>query len=199
MLLGLPAVQAIGVEWRLVTPAEDARDDAAPYVPKSTPPAVSGAPVITVKQPDVSRPLHNPMTFDIQFSAAQGAMINRSTLRVKTGSVSTVTQRLLGHATWTASGLFAADADVPTGNHRISVSIADNLGKVRHTCRQPKRSEMRPAGAAVIRSGVSPDQPSAGGVVEQSATRLVNARGSNRLRPPRARSGWPPPCLSGIV
>ena len=130
MLLGLPAVQAIGAEWQLVTPAEDARDDAALHVPQSTLPAVSGAPVITVKQPDVSRPLHNPMTFDIQFSAAQGAMINRSTLRVKTGSVSTVTQRLLGHATWTASGLFAADADVPTGNHRISVSIADNLGRV---------------------------------------------------------------------
>ena len=92
---------------------------------------MSGAPVITVKQPDVSRPLHNPMTFDIQFSAAQGATINRSTLRVKYGWLGIdVTQRLLGHATWTASGLFAADADVPTGNHRISVSIADNLGRV---------------------------------------------------------------------
>ena len=131
MLLGLPAVQAIGAEWQLVTPAEDARDDVALHVPQSTLPAVSGAPVITVKQPDVSRPLHNPMTFDIQFSAAQGATINRSTLRVKYGWLGIdVTQRLLGHATWTASGLFAADADVPTGNHRISVSIADNLGRV---------------------------------------------------------------------
>jgi hypothetical protein len=130
MLLDLPAVQATGAEWQLVTPAEDARDDAAPHVPQ-TPPAVSGAPVITVKQPDVSHPLHNPMTFDIQFSPAQGATINRSTLRVKYGWLGIdVTQRLLGHATWTASGLFAADADVPTGNHRISVSIADNLGRV---------------------------------------------------------------------
>src|SRR6516162_1076662 len=130
MLLDLPAVQATGAEWQLVTPAEDARDDAAPHVPQ-TPPAVSGAPVITVKQPDVSHPLHNPMTFDIQFSPAQGATINRSTLRVKYGWLGIdVTQRLLGHATWTASGLFAPDADVPTGNHRISVSIADNLGRV---------------------------------------------------------------------
>ena len=130
MLLDLPAVQATGAEWQLVTPAEDARDDAAPHVPQ-TPPAVSGAPVITVKQPDVSHPLHNPMTFDIQFSPAQGATINRSTLRVKYGWLGIdVTQRLLGHATWTASGLFAADADVPTGNHRIRVSIADNLGRV---------------------------------------------------------------------
>ena len=100
MLLGLPAVQAIGAEWQLVTPAEDARDDVALHVPQSTLPAVSGAPVITVKQPDVSRPLHNPMTFDIQFSAAQGATINRSTLRVKYGWLGIdVTQRLLGHAT----------------------------------------------------------------------------------------------------
>ena len=95
------------------------------------PTSVSGAPVITVKQPDVSHPLHNPMTFDIQFSAAHGATINRSTLRVRYGWLGIdVTQRLLGHATWTASGLFAADADVPTGNHRIRVSIADNLGRV---------------------------------------------------------------------
>ena len=65
------------------------------------------------------------------FGLAQGATINRSPLRVKYGWLGIdVTQRLLGHATWTAGGLFAADADVPTGNHRISVSIADNLGEV---------------------------------------------------------------------
>jgi hypothetical protein len=62
---------------------------------------------------------------------ARGTTINRLTLWVKYGWLGIdVTQRLLGHATWTASGLFAADANVPTGNHRISVSIADNLGRV---------------------------------------------------------------------
>jgi hypothetical protein len=131
VLLVLSAAQGIGAEWPLVTPAEEARDNAAPHAPQSATPAVSGAPVITVKQPNVSRPLRNPTTFDIQFSAARGATINRSTLRVKNGWLGIdITQRLLEHATWTASGLFAADADVPRGNHRISVSIADNLGSV---------------------------------------------------------------------
>ena len=131
MLLGLPAVQAIGAEWQLVTPVEDARDDAAPHVPQSASPAVSGAPVITVKQPDVSYPLHNPMTFDIQFTAAPGATINLPTFQARYGWLGiNITSRLLQHSTRTPNGLFAADVEVPTGNHRISVSIADNLGRV---------------------------------------------------------------------
>jgi hypothetical protein len=105
--------------------------DAAPYLQQSATPAVQGAPVITVKQPDISHALRNPMTFDIQFRAAPGATINPSTFRAKYGWLGiNITSRLLEHATRTSNGLYAADVDVPAGNHRISVSIADNLGRV---------------------------------------------------------------------
>jgi hypothetical protein len=84
-----------------------------------------------MKQPDISRPLRNPMTFDIQFRAAPGATINLSTFQARYGWLGiNITSHLLEHATRTPNGLFAADVDVPTGNHRISVSIADNLGRV---------------------------------------------------------------------
>jgi hypothetical protein len=107
------------------------RDNAAPRAGQSTTPAVSGAPVITVRQPDISRPGRNPMTFDVQFTAAPGAAINPSTFQARYGWLGiNITNRLLAHANWTASGLFAANVNVPTGNHRISISIADTLGRV---------------------------------------------------------------------
>jgi hypothetical protein len=127
----LPGKWAIGAEWPLVTPEEEARDNAAPHLRQSATPAVQGAPVITVTQPDISRALRNPMTFDIQFKAASGATIDPSTLQARYGWLAiNITSHLLEHATRTPNGLFAADVDVPTGNHRISVSIADNLGRV---------------------------------------------------------------------
>jgi hypothetical protein len=127
LFLTIPSAQG----WPLVTQNEAMRDKVAPRGRQSTTRAVSGAPVITVRQPDVSRPLLNPMTFDVQFTATPGATINPSTFQARYGRLGiNITRRLLAHATWTASGLFAANVDVPAGNHRISVSIADNLGRV---------------------------------------------------------------------
>jgi len=112
----LPGKWAIRAAWPLVTPGEEARDNAAPHVRQSTAQPASGAPVITVKQPNVSRALRNPMTFDIQFRAAPGATINLSTFQAKYGWLGiNITNRLLGHATRSPNGLFAADVDVPTG------------------------------------------------------------------------------------
>ena len=127
----LPGKWAIGAGWPLVTPGEEVRDNAAPHVRQSATPAEQGAPVITVRQPNVARALRNPMTFDIEFRAAPGATINLSTFQAKYGWLGiNITSRLLEHATRTPNGLFAAAVNVPTGNHRISVSIADNLGRV---------------------------------------------------------------------
>jgi hypothetical protein len=58
--------------------------------------------VITVKQPDISRTLRTPMTFDIQFSAAPDAAINLSTFQANYGWLGiNITSRLLQHATET--------------------------------------------------------------------------------------------------
>jgi len=51
----LPGKWAIGAGWPLVTPGEEVRDNAAPHVRQSATPAEQGAPVITVRQPNVSR------------------------------------------------------------------------------------------------------------------------------------------------
>src|SRR5262249_4699092 len=130
-LLILQGRWAIAVGWPLVTPGAEARDNAAPRLRQSATPMVQGAPVITVRQPDISRALNNPMTFDIQFRAAPGSTINPSTFQARYGWLGiNITSRLLDHATRTTNGLFAANVNVPTGNHRISVSVADNRGRV---------------------------------------------------------------------
>ena len=103
VLLGEGAIVA---GWPHVTPGEEARDNAAPHVRQSATPAAQGAPVITVRQPNVSHALRNPMTFDIQFRAAPGATINLSTFQAKYGWLGiNITSRLLEHATRTPSGL----------------------------------------------------------------------------------------------
>jgi hypothetical protein len=41
-----------------------------------------------------------------------------------------ITRRILAHATPTPSGIFVDDAELPRGHHRVTVQIADNLGRV---------------------------------------------------------------------
>jgi hypothetical protein len=40
-----------------------------------------------------------------------------------------ITNRLLQHAVKTPNSLSAANVNLPRGNHRITLSIADNVGK----------------------------------------------------------------------
>src|SRR5215470_18219923 len=81
-----PISRAHAVEgWDLITPEEEARDNAAPHVSQSTPQAIPHSPVIDVRQPNLSRPINNPTTINVQFRAAQGATIVMSTFRATYG------------------------------------------------------------------------------------------------------------------
>src|SRR6516162_8129364 len=107
-LLVLPGKWAIAVGWPLVTPGPEARDNAAPDLRQSAATAAQGAPLITVRQPDISHAVRNPMTIDIQFRPAPGSTINLSTFQAKYGWLEIdITSRLLEHATRTPNGLFA--------------------------------------------------------------------------------------------
>jgi hypothetical protein len=124
--LGLTTISASA--WPLVTPQEDRRDDAAPHTPG--PPDVPGPPTIKVVRPDLSGPIRNPATIDIQFAAGPGRTINMQSFKATYGWLGIdITRRLLQHATKTLNGLTAADVDLPSGNHKVTLSIADTLGK----------------------------------------------------------------------
>ena len=118
--------------WDLVTPQEDARDRAAPHRSghKRLAMVVPGAPLIQLLRPDISRPINNPTTIVVRFSAGAGAAIDMRTFRATYGWLEIdVTNRLLAHAKKTPDSLFAENVHLPLGEHSVTLSIADTSGK----------------------------------------------------------------------
>ncbi|MBV8187997.1 MAG: hypothetical protein JOY64_35190 [Alphaproteobacteria bacterium] len=126
VLATLPA--AAQSVWHLITPDEEARDDVAPHAPAL--PDRFGPPTIDLLRPDLSRPIHNPTTIELRFSPGPGATIDMASFSATYGWLGIdVTRRLLQHAVTTGNGLIARDVDLPLGNHRITLSIADTTGR----------------------------------------------------------------------
>jgi hypothetical protein len=119
---------AIGNAWHLVTPEEEALDKGTPH--SAAPPDSTAPPTIHLVQPDISRPLGNPMTIEVQFAAEPGHTIDRASFNATYGWLGiNITRRLLEHSTWTPNGLVAEDIELPRGNHRVTMSIADTSGR----------------------------------------------------------------------
>lgn len=127
--LALPTLPCIAqTSWPLITPNEDARDRAAPRVP--APPDTPPPPRIDLLHPDISRPLQNPVTIEVRFTAGTGRQINMRSFRAAYGWLAiNITDRILQHAVKGRDSLSAANVALPTGDHRITLSIADTSGK----------------------------------------------------------------------
>lgn len=125
----LPATLAAQTAaWRLVTPAEEQRDNVAPDVP--APPDRPPPPTITLVRPDISQPIRNPVTIEVQFSPGLGSSVDMNSFNATYGRLGiNITRRLLDHAVVTPGGLAAADVELPSGDHRVTLSIADMSGR----------------------------------------------------------------------
>jgi hypothetical protein len=125
----LPTLPCIAqTPWALITPDEDARDRAAPKIP--APPDTPPPPRIDLVRPDLSKPLRNPVTVEVRFSAGPGREIDMQSFRAAYGWLGiNITNRLLQHAVKSPNSLSAANVNLPAGDHRITLSIADNAGK----------------------------------------------------------------------
>ena len=125
-LLTLPAVAQ--TTWDLLTPQEAARDNAARNLPG--PADLPAPPQIQLLRPDISRPISNPTTIEVRFSAGSGAAIDMRSFRATFGRLRIdITNRLLEHATKTSDTLSAENVNLPVGNHRVTLSIANVLRK----------------------------------------------------------------------
>lgn len=114
--------------WTLISPDEDARDGAAPQVPAS--PDLPPPPTIDLVRPDISRPIRNPATIEVRFAPGPGQSIDMRTFNATYGLLGiNITQRLLDHAAATPNGLTAENVELPSGRHRVTMSIADTSGK----------------------------------------------------------------------
>jgi len=126
--------------WVLVTKEEFDREMSAEESAadikgrRPAPPAphrAAGGPIISVRQPDQSKPIQPPVTIRITFRAQEGATIDVKTFRALYGSMQLdITQRLLEHAKLDERGLSAGNAQLPAGQHMVTLSIADNMHRV---------------------------------------------------------------------
>ena len=135
LIVGVIASACFGIRrasaWPLVTRQQVQRENAAPRGQAAPAPTRSGAPTITIEQPDITRPVRSPVNIRIRFQAAADARIEVNTLRVRYGRLGIdLTRRILAHARPTPSGVFVEDAELPRGRHRVTIQIADNMGRL---------------------------------------------------------------------
>ena len=135
LIVGVIACACFGIRrasaWPLVTRQQAQRENAAPHGQAAPAPTRSAAPTISIDEPDITRPVRSPVNIRIRFQAAAGARIAVNTLRVRYGRLGIdITRRILAHARPTPSGVFVEDAELPRGRHRVTIQIADNMGRV---------------------------------------------------------------------
>jgi hypothetical protein len=134
LMAGLVATTVrAATSWALVSDAEFARDRAAapphPVLTRSLP--VLGAPKIEVVRPNVEARVPRPFSFRIRFEPQDGTAIDLASFRAGYGWLDIdITARLLEHARLSADGLAADDIDAPSGEHRVTISIADSRHRV---------------------------------------------------------------------
>jgi len=117
--------------WPLVTRQQQRRENAAPHEQAAPAPTRPGAPTISIEAPDITRPVRSPVNIRITFQAAANARIAVNSLRVRYGFLGIdITRRILAHARPTPTGVFVEDAELPRGRHKVTIQIADNMGRV---------------------------------------------------------------------
>jgi hypothetical protein len=135
LIVGAIASSCFGIRranaWSLVTREQERRDEAAPHERAPPTPARSGAPTIRIQEPDITKPIRPPIKIRVSFRAGTNARIVVNTLRVRYGFLGIdITRRILAHATPSPSGISVENAALPRGQHKVTVQIADNMGRV---------------------------------------------------------------------
>jgi hypothetical protein len=118
--------------WELITKDELERENAAPQISEApSPPAQSGAPAIEIEEPDSGKPIKSPVTIRVRFLPQSGAKIDPSSFQARYGLLGIdITSRIIANAKLDASGLVAEHANIPAGQYRVTLQIADNFHRI---------------------------------------------------------------------
>jgi len=86
-------------------------------------------PIIKVLQPKVDSDLHTPFKLHVRFIPKEGSEVNLASLKVEALKIVNVniTPRLLPYAA--KDGIKMDNVTIPSGRHRIRVTILDTLGR----------------------------------------------------------------------
>ena len=122
-------------DFVLVTPDEyEAHAAAEAEAPRSLLESRSDdpeAPRIIVELPEASAAYTSPVDIRIRFESSDDATLDLDTLEITYGIFGhDVTQRITENATVTESGIEAPGAVLPSGRHRLKISISDTKGRV---------------------------------------------------------------------
>jgi hypothetical protein len=124
-------------DWLLVTQEEfdrerlEAKAD-GPRPAEALAAPVPGAPKIEVKRPDLTQTIKVPINIVVTFLPERDAKINLSSFRAVYGAFIKldITEKIKAHAKLDESGLVADSVSLPAGKHTVSISIADDRGRI---------------------------------------------------------------------
>ncbi|MDH3660880.1 MAG: hypothetical protein OEU92_12800 [Alphaproteobacteria bacterium] len=120
--------------YDLLTAEEYAERVARPLTRTMTPIAEEG-PEIIVHTPQGSEGLRSPLDFDVEFRPRRAAPDMRTLkLEYDLGLFwKDVTRRMADHAEITDNRIVSRGAELPAGEHRLRMSISDQVGKTTST------------------------------------------------------------------
>lgn len=130
LILAAFSLSSQAVPVMLVTPQEMAASNNAPppFTPKFVP--EKDAPKIEVTAPNLAAPLASPTPIQLNFAATSPATVKPETFKVLYGAFQIdVTQRLLAAAKVTAQGMNVPEASLPSGKHKLHLSVEDSMGR----------------------------------------------------------------------
>jgi hypothetical protein len=117
--------------WELLTRNEIKRESTAHHNRAAPAAAQTGAPTITVEEPNLNHRITPPVTLRITFRSHGGATIDPRTFRATYGRLGIdITHHIVANAKLSPSGLVANNATVPAGSYRVTLQIADSRHRV---------------------------------------------------------------------
>lgn len=136
LALLLAATDGRAEGFELITAAE-AQQEAEAEASSPPPVRTRGLPVVRPGQPAIQvvspqapgSPVNAPVRIEVAFKPAPGTRIVPSTFRVLYGLLKIdLTDRLKKHSTVTETGVVVDQAQVPAGQHRLILQVADDQG-----------------------------------------------------------------------
>ena len=129
MVVAAPTLASADAPFLLVTEEEAVAGRVGTPAPVTRSVAV-GMPRIEIDTPEGSRPQSVPISFRLRFIPGPDAAIDPNSFRAFYGAFGIdITDRLRGRARIDAAGIVAENVAVPSGDHRVVLTITDSRGR----------------------------------------------------------------------
>jgi hypothetical protein len=92
--------------------------------------SIPSDPVIEVRSPSLTAPIKAPVGIDLRFLTSGAAKINWDSLKILYGAFKLdITERVKKEAKMVGDGMQIASANLPSGDHKLVIQVANTEGK----------------------------------------------------------------------